>query len=242
MRKAFSTLLILALLAAALAGSGVYWWINQPLPLAAPSVELSIEPGARPREIAQGWVSAGVQVPSVLLYQWFRWSGQARKIRAGSYEIGAGTTPRSLLRKMVQGDETLATVQLIEGWTFRQFRTELAKAEALKPTTAALSDAEVMAALGQPGVHPEGRFYPDTYAYSKGSSDLAVLRRAMHAMQQRLTQAWDQRTAGSPLKSPDEALILASIVEKEPGREADRGKVGAVFNNRLRLGMPLQTD
>jgi UPF0755 protein len=242
MRKAFMSLVILLLAAFVAAGSAAWWWLNRPLPLATPTVELSIEPGDLPRDIARGWVAAGVQTPAPLLYHWFRWSGQARKIRAGSYEIAAGTTPRMLLLKMVQGDESLATVRLLEGWTFRQFRVELARADALKPTTAAMSDAEIMAALGLPDVHPEGRFYPDTYAYSKGSTDIAVLRRAMHAMQQRLAEAWEQRMPDTPLKAADDALTLASIVEKETGREADRALVGAVFTNRLRIGMPLQTD
>jgi UPF0755 protein len=242
MRKAFMSLVILLLAAVVAAGSAAWWWLNRPLPLATPTVELSIEPGELPRDIARGWVAAGVQTPAPLLYHWFRWSGQARKIRAGSYEITEGTTPRMLLLKMVQGDESLATVRLLEGWTFRQFRVELARAEALRPTTAAMSDAQIMAALGLPDVHPEGRFYPDTYAYSKGSTDIAVLRRAMHAMQQRLAEAWEQRTPDTPLKAADDALTLASIVEKETGREADRALVGAVFTNRLRIGMPLQTD
>ena len=222
--------------------AGAAWWLNQPMPLNADTVELSVEPGTAPREIANAWAQAGVQASPALLYEWFRWSGQARRIRAGSYEISRGTTPMSLLNKMVRGDESLATVKLLEGWTFKQFRAELAKAEALKPTTAALSDAELMAALGAPGIAPEGRFYPDTYAYSKGSNDIAVLKRALHAMQKRLDDAWAQRGADTPLKSADDALALASIVEKETGAAADRGRVAAVFANRLRIGMPLQTD
>lgn len=235
-------LVLVVVVLAGLAAGGAWWWLQQPLPLSSETVELSIEPGTAPREIAQGWVDAGVQVSPRLLYEWFRWSGQARRIRAGSYEIGAGTTPRALLEKMVRGDETLATVRLIEGWTFRQFRAELAKAEALKPTTAGMSDVELMAALGRPGLAPEGRFHPDTYAYSKGSADLAVLRRALRAMQQRLDAAWAQRTPDTPLKSADEALILASIIEKETGAASERGRVAQVFVNRLRIGMPLQTD
>jgi len=222
--------------------AGAAWWLNQPMALNADTVELSVEPGTAPREIANAWVQAGVQASPILLYEWFRWSGQARKIRAGSYEISRGTTPMSLLNKMVRGDESLATVKLLEGWTFRQFRAELAKAEALKPTTAALSEAELMAALGAPGIAPEGRFYPDTYAYSKGSNDIAVLKRALHAMQKRLDDAWAQRATDTPLKTADDALALASIVEKETGAAADRGRVAAVFANRLRIGMPLQTD
>ena len=118
----------------------------------------------------------------------------------------------------------------------------VAKAPALKPTTAALSDAELMAYLGAPGVAAEGRFFPDTYAYSRGVSDLTVLKRAFKAMQKRLDAAWGQRREGLPLKNADEALILASIVEKETGSPADRALVAAVFINRLKLGMPLQTD
>jgi UPF0755 protein len=143
---------------------------------------------------------------------------------------------------MVRGDETMAFVRLNEGWTLQQFRAELARAEALKPITAGMTDAEVMAALGDATTPGEGRFYPDTYSYSKGSTDLAVLRRAHHAMRQRLDAAWAQRATDTPLRSPDEALTLASIVEKETGQSADRGKVAAVFVNRLRSGMPLQTD
>jgi len=235
-------LVLLVLLAGAVAAGGAAWWVNQPLKLSGDTVELSIEQGELPRDIAQGWVNAGVQAPPWALYQWFRWSGDAKRIRAGSYEIGTGTTPRTLLAKMVRGDETLATVRLIEGWTFRQFRAELARAEALKPTTAGMTDAQIMEALGSPGLAPEGRFYPDTYAYSKGSADLAVLRRAHRAMKQRVDEAWAGRAPDLPLRSPDEALILASIVEKETGAEAERGRIAAVFVNRLRIGMPLQTD
>lgn len=241
MRWLLRLCIVLALLGAAAAGA-VAWWLNQPLELSAPSVELSIEPGTAPRDIANGWVQAGVKAPPWALYQWFRWSGQSRKIRAGSYEIGQGTTPASLLEKMVRGDETLAMVRLIDGWTFRQFRAELSKADGLKPTTTGMSDAQIMEAVGASGVSPEGRFHPDTYAYSKGSSDLAVLKRAYRAMSRKLEAAWAERSADTPLRSADEALILASIVEKETGVSADRGKVAAVFTNRLRIGMPLQTD
>jgi UPF0755 protein len=232
-----------ALLLLAGAGAGVaWWWLAQPLPLASPSVELSIEPGATPREVAQAWVDAGVQTSPRLLYEWFRFSGQARRIRAGSYEVATGVTPRTLLDKLVQGDETLERVRFIEGWTLRQLRAELAKAPQLKPLSAAMSEAELMSALGSPGVAAEGRFFPDTYVYSRGVSDLTVLRRAHRAMQARLAEAWQDRPADTPLKSADEALTLASIVEKETGRPADRGLVAGVFTNRLRIGMPLQTD
>ncbi len=240
--KFLRRLLMLVLLASAAAGGATYWWINQPLSLAADSVELSVEQRNTPREIANAWVQGGVQTSPFLLYEWFRWSGEARKIRAGSYEISRGTTPRELLNKMVRGDESLAIVRLIEGWTFKQFRAELAKTDTLKPTTVAMSDADIMAALGEPNVAPEGRFYPDTYAFSKGASDMAVLKRAHHAMQMRLAAVWAEKSPDSPLRSANDALILASIVEKETGAAADRGKVAGVFANRLRIGMPLQTD
>ena len=235
-------LLLVALAATVAAVSLATSWLNRPLVLAGETAEFSVEPGKTSREIADGWVRAGVQTSPFLLYQWFRWSGRARQIRAGSYEIGAGTTPIRLLDKMVRGDETLAVVRFIEGWTFRQIRAELARAEGLRPTIAAMSDSDVMTAIGAPGISPEGRFHPDTYAYSKGSTDVALLKRAYRAMAERLAEAWQERDPATPLQSADEALTLASIVEKETGVAADRGRVAGVLLNRLRIGMPLQTD
>lgn len=235
-------LLWLVLAAALLLGATGAWWLNQPLRLKAPAVELSVEPGSTPREVARAWAAAGVDVSPWMLYQWFRLSGQSRQIKAGGYELSQGATPRDLLRMMVQGDERLSSVKLIEGWTFKRFRAELAQADGLKAVTAGMNEGAIMAQLGQPGVPAEGRFFPDTYTYAKGSTDLAVMRRAMHAMQRQLDAAWAQRQSQSMLKRPDEALILASIVEKETGRESDRPMIAGVFNNRLRAGMPLQTD
>ena len=235
-------LLVLALLLAGAAAGAAWWWLQQPLPLATPTVEVSIEPGQSPRRVADLWVEAGVRVEPRWLYEWFRWSGQSRQIRAGSYQIQSGITPRTLLDKMVRGEEVMESVRLVEGSTFAQMREALAKAPALKASTREMSGAQLMAVLGEPTVAPEGRFFPDTYAYSRGVSDLTVLKRAHAAMQRRLVSAWAERAGDSPLKSMDEALILASIVEKETGREADRAQVAAVFSNRLRIGMPLQTD
>jgi UPF0755 protein len=223
-------------------GLKAWQWLGEPLPLRQEVVELSVEPGMTPRSVAQAWVDAGVDTPAWLLYQWFRWSGQARGIKAGSYEATQGVTPRKLLTMMVQGDESLSSVKLIEGWTFKRWRQEMATADGLRPDTRGLSDAAVMQALGEPDLPAEGQFFPDTYAYAKGSSDLAVMRRAHRAMQKQLSLAWSQKDPGVTLKTPQQALILASIVEKETGHEADRGLVSAVFNNRLRVGMPLQTD
>ncbi len=228
-------------LAALLAGA-TWWWLHEPLPLAADRIDVSVEPGMSPREVADAAAKAGVQVPPRLLYEWFRWSGDAGRIRAGQYQIPRGTTPITLLAKLVQGEQAMQSVRLIEGWTFRQWRAELAKAPSLKPVTANMSDADVMAAIGAPGVPPEGRFFPDTYRYGSGVTDLAVLKQAHDAMQRQLDEAWSQRDPDTPLKSPADALILASIVEKETGAAAERGLVAAVFSNRLKRRMALQTD
>ncbi|KQM75757.1 endolytic transglycosylase MltG [Xylophilus sp. Leaf220] len=222
--------------------AAVLWWLHQPLAVRTPMVDLSIEPGRTPRGVAQDVANAGVMVDPRVLYLWFRLSGQDRQIRAGSYELDGTTTPRNLLQKLVRGDEALRNVTLVEGWNFRQVRDALAKAEQLKPDTAGLTDEAIMARLERPGVAAEGRFFPDTYTYAKGSSDLALLRRALHSMDRRLDAAWAQRAPTTPLKTPQDALVLASIVEKETGRASDRAQIAGVFSNRLKVGMPLQTD
>ncbi len=233
--------LLLFVLAAAFAAAAA-WWLQHPLTLAHDEVEVSIEPGTPVREIVRLWHDAGVQDRPELLYQWFRWSGDARRIRAGSYLIAPGATPRTLLEKMVRGDEELQSVHIIDGWTVKQMRAALAAAPDLKPTTAGLTDQQLMAAIGAPDVQAEGRFFPDTYVYSRGVKDILVLKRAHDALERQLQAAWALRAADTPLRSADEALALASVIEKETGAAADRGKVAAVFSNRLRLGMPLQSD
>ncbi|MDO9195224.1 endolytic transglycosylase MltG [Rhodoferax sp.] len=238
MRRFFTFIVVLA----ALAGGGAVWWLNQGLAVDADAVDLSVEPGTSVRGVAQAVNDAGVQVSPSLLYWWFRLSGDARQIKAGSYEIERGISPRSLLRKLVRGEEALRAVTLVEGWNFVQVRAALSKAEQLKPETQGLTPDLIMTALGKPGVHPEGRFFPDTYTYAKGSSDLAILKRAMRTMDKRLEAAWSQRAPDTPLTSPEQALILASIVEKETGRGSDRALIAGVFTNRLRIGMMLQTD
>ncbi|OYU11595.1 MAG: aminodeoxychorismate lyase [Comamonadaceae bacterium PBBC1] len=234
-------LLSVMLLALGLAAAG-FWWLNQPMDTRQATLDLSIEPGTSPKSIAQAVVDAGAQTSPTLLYAWFRVSGQSRQMRAGSYEMAPGTTPVRLLNMLVRGEESLRTVTIVEGWNWRQVRQALAKAESLKPDSRALGDDALMAQLGRPGVAPEGRFYPDTYSYAKGSSDLAVLQRAMKAMDKHVQQAWALRQPDASLKSPEEALILASIVEKETGKGSDRPLISGVFNNRLRIGMRLQTD
>ena len=234
-------LVVLLLLAGVTVGGGV-WWLNQPLDMNGASVDVAIEPGTSARGVAQVVAQSGIQVSANLLYAWFRLSGDARQIKAGSYEVEQGATPRSLLRKLVRGEEALRAVTLVEGWNFRQVREALSRAEQLAPDSEGLSEVAIMGKLGRPGVHPEGRFFPDTYSYAKGSSDLKVMARALRAMDKKLQTVWAVRAADSPLKSADEALVLASIVEKETGRASDRPLVAAVFANRLRIGMMLQTD
>ena len=241
MRRFFTFVKWFPVLAALLGGSAA-WWLNQDLGLSGETVDLSIEPGTPVRAVAQLVGDAGVDVNPTLLYWWFRLSGQARLIRAGSYEIEAGASPRSLLQKLVRGEEALRAVTLVEGWNFSQVKAALAKAEQLKSESKGLPDYMIMKVLGRPGLHPEGRFFPDTYTYAKGSSDLALLRRAMRAMDKNLDAVWRQRLPDTPLKTPEQALILASIVEKETGRASDRPMIAGVFANRLRIGMMLQTD
>ena len=242
MRRVFTSLLVAVLLVFGAA----LWWLHQPMPLRLPPgsqvIDLEIEPGTSANGVAEAVVASGADVPVLWLQAWFRLSGQARMIKAGSYELVPDTSPRKLLSMLVRGEETLKSVTLVEGWTFRQVLAALQKSEQLAPDSIGLSPEMIMEKLGKPGVHPEGRFFPDTYTYAKGASDLAVLKRATRAMDQRLSTAWARRSPDTPLKTPDEALILASIVEKETGKPADRPQIGGVFSNRLRLGMPLQTD
>ena len=246
MRRVFTSLLILIFVGALLSFGAALWWLNEPIPLrlvpGSQVVDLEIEPGTPASGVADVIVASGADVPAIFLHAWFRFSGQGRLIKAGSYELAPGTTPQKLLSMLVRGDQALKSVTLVEGWTFNQVRAALQKAEQLAPDTLGLAPETIMQKLSKPGVHPEGRFFPDTYTYAKGSSDLAVLKRAARAMDKRLDAAWALRSPDTPLKTPDEALILASIVEKETGKPSDRSQIGGVFTNRLRLGMLLQTD
>jgi UPF0755 protein len=223
-------------------GGAAWWWLNNPFALASAPIDLSIEPGTSPRSVANSAVNAGVQTSALLLFAWFRVSGQARQIKAGNYELETSVTPLSLLSMLTRGEEAMRSVTLVEGWTFKQVRAALSKAEQLTQDAKGLEVDFIMQKLGQVGRHPEGRFYPDTYTYSKGSSDLKVLQRAMHAMDRHLATAWEARDKNSPLKTMEDLLTLASIVEKETGSAADRDMVASVFINRLRIGMLLQTD
>ena len=246
MRRFFTSLFTLVFLLALLVFGAALWWLHAPLALrlvpGQQVVDLQIEPGSSANSVAQAVVDSGAEVPVVLLQAWFRLSGQARLIKAGSYELRGGTTPRKLLSMLVRGEEALKSVTLVEGWTFNQVRAALQKAEQLTADTLALQPEIIMEKIGKAGIHPEGRFFPDTYTYSKGSSDMAILKRAARAMDKRVEAAWSLRTATTLLKNSEQMLILASIVEKETGKPSDRAQIAGVFTNRLRIGMPLQTD
>jgi UPF0755 protein len=236
-------LIMCALLALLLAGAAV-WWLQRPLvPVDATQVlDLTVAPGDSPRRVAESLVDAGAKSPAILLFAWFRLSGQAREIKAGAYEFESGTTPRILLDKLVRGDQALRSLTLLEGWNIREVLQAVRSSPDLQQDIEGLSAAEIMALIGYPGRHPEGRFFPDTYRMVKHAPASTVLRQAAQVMDQRRADAGARRSATSPLRTPDEALILASIVEKETGLESDRAQIAGVFSNRLRIGMRLQTD
>ena len=246
MIRLLKLLLALMIVGMGAAAAGA-WWLQRPLQMpdtvtAEAPLELTIAPGSSARAVAEAVVNAGVQGPSALLYAWFRLSGDSRKIKAGSYELAPGTTPASLLSKLVRGEQALRSLTLLEGWNIHQVLQAVRNSPNLTQDLDGLSMADLMARIGYPGRHPEGRFFPDTYRMVKHTPASAMLRQAAQAMDQQLNAAWAQRAPGSPLRSPYDALILASIIEKETGLESDRAMVAGVFSNRLRIGMRLQTD
>jgi UPF0755 protein len=234
-------LVIFVLLVGVAAAGGGYFWFTQPLSLAQ-SVEFRVPSGAGLRGVAQALNQAGVEIEPNLLVLAARLSGKARAIRAGTYGIAPGATPQSLLAMLTAGKVLQVDAQLIEGWTFRQWRSKIAAHPGLEHVTDTLSESELMSRLGLAGQAPEGMFFPDTYRVDKYSSDLELFALAARAMQKHLEQEWEQRAANLPYRNAYEALIMASIVEKETGTESDRELVAGVFVNRLRIGMRLQTD
>lgn len=232
---------ILLLLGLALGAAGL-WWVDQPIVAPGAPLDLVVEPGNSAPAIANKVAAAGAQVAPEVLALWFRVSGKSRQIKAGSYEMEPGISPARLLEKLVNGEQALRSVTLVEGWTFRQVRQALDKLADVRHDSQGQSNAEIMAKLGVSNLHPEGQFFPDTYRFPKNGSDYLILQAALQAMRTQLDQAWKNRLDTGALQSQDELLKLASIVEKETGAEADRGQVAAVFHNRLRIGMRLQTD
>ncbi|MDR2688259.1 MAG: endolytic transglycosylase MltG [Azoarcus sp.] len=243
MKKIILGLMLLILLGAGALGAGGWWYARQPLNFNAPKLEFTVPRGAGMRQAASAIVAAGVDIDPRLLTLIARFAGKEKAIKAGSYEIHPGMTPLQLIEKLVAGDVTQDELLLIEGWTFRQIRAALENCAVLENDLKGLSDADIMGRIGErEDLSPEGLFFPDTYLFDRHSGALAVLARAREAMKSRLEAEWAARAPDLPLASPYEALILASIVEKETGHAAERGQIAAVFINRLRQGMRLQTD
>jgi len=218
------------------------WWLAQPLALPSAPFEFDVKPGATLRAVARDLAAQGVLPSDLPLVALARWRGVDRAIKAGNYEIPAGITLPRLLDKLTQGDVTQVALTIIEGTTFAELRSALAANPNVARGVIELPDAELMARIGASDSRPEGWFFPETYFFSAGSADAVVLSRAHRLMQQRLDAAWKKRPPNSPLKTPYDALVLASIVEKETGRPADRPLVASVLVNRLRAGMRLQAD
>src|SRR5690606_5166302 len=212
------------------------------LVVAEDGYHLLIKPGTALGLVAQQLERDQVLDEPFLLRLMARLDGSASRVKAGEYQLLPGLTPRRLLRMLVSGEVVLHSFTIIEGWTFKQMMQALRNHPAIEHTLDGAGQLSVMELLGEPGAHPEGLFYPDTYRFPRGTTDVQFLRRAHHALRQRLLAEWEQRAEGLPLKDPYEALILASIIERETGVDAERGKVAGVFVRRLQRGMRLQTD
>ncbi|MGE5088250.1 MAG: endolytic transglycosylase MltG [Candidatus Levyibacteriota bacterium] len=242
-KRNFAAILALLLVLTAVAVAAMAWsWFRAPLPLPRSPYDFEVHPGASLSRVARALHDDGVLPHSAALIALARIRHADRAIKAGSYEIERGTTLSALLAKLTQGDVLQTSVTIVEGSTFAQLREALAQNPDLAHTTTGLSDAELLSRIGATEADPEGLFFPDTYFMDTGSSDLALLKRAYRALHTRLAAAWERREAGLPLATPYQALVLASIVEKETGRSADRPLVASVFINRLKHGMRLQTD
>ena len=235
-------LLVTGVIVSVAAVAGFSYWAKSPLDSGGQPVEFSINPGSGVAAAAQQMAKAGVPVNPQLFNILARVTGQAGKIKAGSYELKPGATPRSLLTQLVRGQFAQETITIVEGWTFRQMRAAIAAHDRLRHDTVKLSDEELMQKISSEYKRPEGLFFPDTYLFAKGSSELDIYKKAHQAMMKHLAAAWEKRDPSLPYKTPYEALIMASIIEKETGQTSERGMIAGVFVNRLRVGMMLQTD
>ena len=235
-------LLVTGVIVSVAAASGFAWWTKQALPVPGAPIEFSINPGSGVAASAQQMAAAGVPVNPTLFVLLARLTGDAGRIKAGSYELKPNTSPRGLLSQLVRGEFAQEAVTIIEGWSFKQMRQAIGSHTRLKHDTVKLTDAELMAKISTEYKDPEGLFFPDTYLFAKGSSEIEIYRRAHQAMLAHLNEAWEKRNKELPYKTPYEALIMASIVEKETGQKSERTMIAGVFVNRLRTGMLLQTD
>lgn len=240
--RLLTTVVLTLLVLTAFAAGAVAYWLRAPLILPAEKVDFVIDPGSSMRSIARQLQEAGIAVYPDALVALARVTGDDRKVKAGGYEITRGDSLQVLLNRLTRGDVTQREVRFIEGWNFRQVRAALARHPDISQTLGTLDETALLAAIGTSATHPEGLFFPDTYLFSVGSTDVEILRRAYRAQQDELQHMWEKRAPDLPLNTPYEALILASIIEKETGHEAERARISGVFINRLRIGMPLQTD
>jgi UPF0755 protein len=238
-KKFLAAIIILALFVSAM----LAYWAQRPiLATGEPSIEFAIKPGSGVRSSADQIAEAGVPLNPTLFHLLARFSGKSTRLKAGNYELKPGTTPMALIDQLVRGEFAQESLAIIEGWTFKQMRQAIDAHPKIRHDTAGLSDKELLAKISTEYKHPEGLFFPDTYLFAKGSSDLQIYKQAHALLQKRLEEAWAKRASNVPYKSPYEALIMASIVEKETGQKSERNMIAAVFVNRLRLGMLLQTD
>ncbi|HSG24105.1 MAG TPA: endolytic transglycosylase MltG [Azonexus sp.] len=241
MRHLNKIFFLIFLLAGTVAG-GVWWWASQPLRLDHSPLDFRIIAGSSLRSAIGQIQEAGVDVHPSLLSLLARVRLAETGIKAGSYSIKRGVTPLQLLEKLTQGKVTLGQVTLVEGLTFKQWRAKLDSHPDLIHETQNLTEAEIIERLGLPVARLDGWLFSDTYLFDKQSTDLELIARAERTMQYKLEDEWAGRAEGLPYKTRHDALVMASIVEKETGLEADRTLVAAVFVNRLRKGMLLQTD
>ncbi len=218
------------------------WFAMRPLPVDAYPREFTITPGTSLQGLAKQLEKAGVLHDGLRFQLIGRVMGYASKIQAGTYSITGAITPLQLYDKIVRGDVSQAAVLFVEGWNFRQIRQELARHPKLEHQLADMTAADLLQALNAEETHPEGLFFPDTYLFNPHSADVEVLRRAYKLQKQKLDAAWRTRAPDLPYKTPYEALIMASIIEKETGAPEERPLIAAVFINRLKIGMRLQTD
>ena len=217
-------------------------YLVSPLEVTTLPAEVEIPRGAGFRSALAALEKGGVRLQRRQFELLARALGQSRDIKAGNYQFVERPTPLELLQKLTRGDVMQAEVRLIEGWTFGQFRAMLNASPDLRHDTASMEDLQILSLLKAEEQHPEGLFFPDTYLFARGSSDLAVLRHAYHAMQRHLQAEWEARGEGMPYRSQYEALIMASIIEKETGVAAERELIAGALVNRLRIGMRLQVD
>jgi len=215
---------------------------NAPLRVAEGSIIYAVPKGATLALVASDLQEAGI-ISNARYLRWYgRYTGQATQLRAGEYRLTDGMNADALLALLVSGKSVTYSLTLLEGWTIGQVRAALAGHDVLVQTLQDVDNEQLMARLGLPGEHPEGRFFPDTYQFTRGMTDLEFLQRALRTMDAELATAWANKAADVPLASPYEALILASIVEKETGQASERGQIAGVFARRLQKGMKLQTD